>query len=57
MQVTEEGTTAAAATGAVMMTRSAAVLPNRLIADHPFSYVIANKDSHVLFGGVHNGSD
>uniref|UniRef100_H3A3F5 Serpin domain-containing protein n=1 Tax=Latimeria chalumnae TaxID=7897 RepID=H3A3F5_LATCH len=49
VEVNEEGTEAAAATGAVMMLRS---LPLQIIADHPFLFFIwHNKTCSILFYG------
>jgi len=53
IEVNEEGTEAAAATGVVMMTRSMpmpAAPPVDFIADHPFMFAIT-RDDHVLFMG------
>jgi len=53
IEVNEEGTEAAAATGMVMMTRMMIVEPPRpFIADHPFLYLIRDNSSKmVLFTG------
>ncbi|XP_067627318.1 serine protease inhibitor 42Dd-like [Eurosta solidaginis] len=48
IEVNEEGTEAAAATGMVMMARC---MPPQFVADHPFFYVIWNK-RNILFAGA-----
>lgn len=51
VEVNEEGTEAAAATGAIMMLRSA-VLTERFYADHPFLFFIRHNPSmSILFAG------
>ncbi|KFU92068.1 Serpin B6 [Chaetura pelagica] len=51
VEVNEEGTEAAAATGAVMMLRCAMITPE-FTADHPFLFFIRhNKTSSILFCG------
>ncbi|XP_056155016.1 leukocyte elastase inhibitor-like isoform X3 [Lampris incognitus] len=51
VEVNEEGTEAAAATAAVMMTRSSR-MPAAFIADHPFLFFIRhNSSSSILFAG------
>uniref|UniRef100_A0A1A9W2W3 Serpin domain-containing protein n=1 Tax=Glossina brevipalpis TaxID=37001 RepID=A0A1A9W2W3_9MUSC len=50
IEVNEEGTEAAAATGIIMMTRMM-LLPTQFIADHPFLYMIWNK-RNILFAGA-----
>ena len=51
MEVTEEGTEAAAATGAVVMMRSLSVVP-RFCADRPFLFFIQHgKTGAILFCG------
>ncbi|NWR68755.1 PAI2 inhibitor, partial [Centropus unirufus] len=51
VEVNEEGTEAAAATGAVMMLRCAMIVPE-FTADHPFLFFIRhNKTSSILFCG------
>jgi serpin B len=51
IEVNEEGTEAAAATG-VFMTKSLASLPTVFLADHPFLYFIRHrKTNSVLFAG------
>ncbi|XP_053322835.1 serpin B6-like isoform X2 [Spea bombifrons] len=51
VEVNEEGTEAAAATGAIMMLRCARIVP-RFICDHPFLFFIIHKQSRsVLFFG------
>lgn len=52
IEVNEEGTEAAAATGVAMVTRSAAIRPDVFRADHPFLFFIRDKTSGtVLFAG------
>ncbi|XP_017031069.1 serine protease inhibitor 42Dd isoform X2 [Drosophila kikkawai] len=54
IDVNEEGTEAAAATGMVMMLCSMPMAqpdPRHFYVDHPFNYYILNKDSTVLFAG------
>lgn len=54
IEVNEEGTEAAAATGMVMMLCSMPMPqpdPIRFFVDHPFSFYILNKDSTALFAG------
>uniref|UniRef100_A0A6P4EQ36 Antichymotrypsin-2-like isoform X3 n=1 Tax=Drosophila rhopaloa TaxID=1041015 RepID=A0A6P4EQ36_DRORH len=54
IDVNEEGTEAAAATGMVMMRCSLPMPepdPKRFYVDHPFNFYILNKDSTVLFAG------
>ncbi|XP_030374814.1 leukocyte elastase inhibitor [Scaptodrosophila lebanonensis] len=50
IEVNEEGTEAAAATGIIMMTRMM-LLPLQFVADRPFFYVIWNK-RNILFAGA-----
>jgi serpin B len=51
VEVNEEGTEAAAATGVAVGTRSIEILPD-FVADHPFVFVIRSvKDGSVLFVG------
>jgi len=50
IEVNEEGTEAAAATGMIMMTRMM-TFPLQFQADRPFLYVIWNK-KNILFAGV-----
>jgi len=52
VEVNEEGTEAAAATGVVMMARSSLPRNPSFKADQPFAYVIEQNGS-VLFGGVY----
>lgn len=47
VEVNEEGTEAAAVTGAVMVTTSA-VLPDRFHCDHPFLFLIKHKKTNSL---------
>ena len=58
IEVNEEGTEAAAATGVVAVEKSAMPekIPTRFIADHPFIYIIKdNTHNNILFMGVlHN---
>jgi len=61
VEVTEEGTTAAAVTAGVMMTRSAVIFkdpPVEVIVDRPFLFLIRNKDDGLLLfaGAVSNPS-
>ena len=49
IEVNEEGTEAAAATGMIMMARM--MMPLVFQADHPFLYMIWNK-KNVLFAGA-----
>ncbi|RCN45364.1 serine proteinase inhibitor [Ancylostoma caninum] len=49
VEVTEEGTEAAAATGAVMMTRSMPINPD-FFADHPFVYGIFRGEEPIFIG-------
>ncbi|XP_047424421.1 leukocyte elastase inhibitor-like isoform X2 [Mugil cephalus] len=52
VEVNEEGTEAAAATGAIMMLRCAPMRPSSFIADHPFLFFIRHNPSmSVLFAG------
>ena len=52
VEVNEEGTEAAAATGVVMTTRSAPALPQVFRADHPFVFLIRDvATGTVLFMG------
>uniref|UniRef100_A0A6P4EKN7 Alaserpin-like isoform X1 n=2 Tax=Drosophila rhopaloa TaxID=1041015 RepID=A0A6P4EKN7_DRORH len=54
IDVNEEGTEAAAATGMVMIPYSITIYPpelKRFTVDHPFKFYILNKDSTVLFAG------
>ncbi|XP_026989049.1 leukocyte elastase inhibitor-like isoform X1 [Tachysurus fulvidraco] len=52
VDVTEEGTEAAAATAAVMMMRCAMLPPERFVADHPFLFFIQHKPTRsILFCG------
>lgn len=52
VEVNEEGTEAAAATGAIMMMRCMPMPPARFIADHPFLFFIRHNPSNsVLFAG------
>jgi len=50
IEVNEEGSEAAAATGMIMMTRMM-LLPNQFVADRPFLYMIWNK-RNILFAGA-----
>ena len=50
IEVNEEGTEAAAATGMIMMTRMM-MMPLQFQADRPFLYMIWNK-KNVLFAGA-----
>nr|DBA24620.1 TPA: hypothetical protein GDO54_012250 [Pyxicephalus adspersus] len=51
VEVNEEGTEAAAATGAVVMLRCARFIP-KFVCDHPFLFFIVHKQcSHILFCG------
>ncbi|GAA6092816.1 leukocyte elastase inhibitor-like isoform X1 [Tachysurus ichikawai] len=55
VDVTEEGTEAAAATAAVMMMRCAMLPPERFVADHPFLFFIQHKPTRsILFCGRYN---
>ncbi|CAN9506498.1 unnamed protein product [Ophioblennius macclurei] len=57
VEVNEEGTEAAAATGAVMGTRSL-VIPDRFLADHPFLFFIQHKPTKtVLFAGRYSSPE
>lgn len=49
IEVNEEGTVAAAATGAVMMTRCAAPQPEQMTVDRPFVFAVTAADSSILF--------
>lgn len=52
VEVNEEGTEAAAATGAVMNMRCAIIRPNVFFADHPFLFFIRHNPSlSILFAG------
>ena len=52
VKVNEKGTTAAAATGVVVQTLSAAGSPRRFIANHPFIFfIVDNASGTVLFMG------
>lgn len=48
VEVNEEGTEAAAATGAIMNERSVMV-PTTFIADHPFLFFIRHKTTRSIF--------
>jgi len=48
IEVNEEGSEAAAATGAVMMMRSMPAPPEQFIADHPFIFFIRDKTTGML---------
>jgi len=48
IEVNEEGSEAAAATGAVMMMRSMPAPPARFVADHPFLFFIRDKTTGML---------
>jgi len=48
IEVNEEGSEAAAATGAVMIGRSAGPMPVQFIADHPFIFYIRDKTTGML---------
>ncbi|CAD5214853.1 unnamed protein product [Bursaphelenchus xylophilus] len=55
IETNEEGSEAAAATGAVLNLLSAMPLPEeeiRFVADHPFLFFVATKYSDVLFTGI-----
>ena len=61
VKVNEEGTEAAAATGAVMMLRCAMVprQPMKIDVDHPYLFVVVDKranDNVLFFGKIHNPS-
>jgi len=58
IEVNEEGSEAAAATGAVMMMRSMPAPPEQFIADHPFIFFIRDKTTGMLLfqGRVANPS-
>jgi serpin B len=51
VEVNEEGTEAAAATGAVMSLTSMPMEPTVFRADHPFIYMIMGPDDEILFMG------
>lgn len=51
IEVNEEGTEAAAATGMIMMTRMMMTLPPQFVCDRPFLYMIWNK-KNILFAGA-----
>lgn len=51
IEVNEEGSEAAAATGMIMMTRMMMELPTQFQADRPFLYMIWNK-KNILFAGA-----
>jgi serpin B len=52
VEVTEEGTEAAAATAVVMVARGAAMKVEQFVADHPFFFVIRDRRTNdVLFMG------
>jgi serpin B len=52
IEVNEEGTEAAGATGVVMRKLAAFVEPKNFVADHPFLFVIRDRKSNaVLFCG------
>merc|ERR1712002_118098 len=58
IEVNEEGSEAAAATGAIMMMRSMPAPPEQFIADHPFIFFIRDKTTGMLLfqGRVSNPS-
>ena len=48
IEVNEEGSEAAAATGAVMMMRSMPAPPEQFVADHPFIFYLRDKTTGML---------
>eukprot|EP00092_Neocalanus_flemingeri_P003991 GFUD01004297.1.p1 GENE.GFUD01004297.1~~GFUD01004297.1.p1 ORF type:complete len:458 (+),score=143.85 GFUD01004297.1:281-1654(+) len=48
IEVNEEGSEAAAATGAVLMFRSGAASPRHFVADHPFIFYLRDKTTGML---------